>query len=126
MTIRLPFLLTRCASPARRFRSNSLALIEVAPVPDLIHDDRPAFDTKTEAVVAGPQPIPAGEVAGEGLGPADGGPTLQPPQTAYRAAGESRAGAGPTAAAPPASTRLWPLIEYRGRVKTCQGERRDG
>src|SRR5437016_3679100 len=80
MTIRLPFLRTRCASPARRFRSNSLALIEVAPVPDLIHDDRPAFDTKTEAVVAGPQPIPAGEVAGEGLGPADGGPTLQPPQ----------------------------------------------
>src|SRR5947209_17592022 len=77
ITIRLPFIVRSTGCSVSLFL-RVLVLIEFAPVADLVHEDGLGLHAKTQAVIAGSQTIPSRQVAGQGLGPADLGPVLQP------------------------------------------------
>src|SRR5437764_8585818 len=75
--MRFPLTSMRRAAEAPWFCSRGLAFIELAPMPNLVHNHVLAFDVETDAVITRAQAIPAGQVAGERLGAADGGPGFQ-------------------------------------------------
>src|SRR5438132_2794577 len=55
-----------------------LVFIKFPPMADLRHDDPLALNAEPDAVIAGPQAIPSGQVARQSLDSTDGRPSLKP------------------------------------------------
>src|SRR5438045_509662 len=70
--------MTACSPPISMYCG--LIFINVLSVPDLIDDDPALVDAKADAVIAGADAEPAGELSAQGFRAADGGPIAQPPE----------------------------------------------